>query len=36
MSLNQLTIAKIFSVANFEGILENKNCFDFLNNASKK
>jgi len=36
MSLNQLTIAKIFRVANFEGQLENKNCFDLMNNASKK
>lgn len=36
MSLNQLTIAKTFSVANFEGKLENKNRLIFLYNASKK
>lgn len=36
MSLNQLTIAKTFIVASFDGKLENKNVFIFLNNASKK
>lgn len=36
MSLNQVTIAKTFSVANFEGKLENKNRFTFLYNDSKK
>ncbi len=36
MSLNQLTIAKNFSVANFEGKLENKNPFTLRYNDSKK
>ncbi len=36
MSLNQLTIAKTFSAANFEGKFENKNAFIFRYDASKK
>ncbi len=36
MSLNQLTIAKTLSVANFVGKIENKNTFTFRYNASKK
>lgn len=36
MSLNQLTIAKTFKVANFEGQLENKYAFDLMNSDSKK
>ncbi len=36
MSLNQVTIAKTLRVANFEGKLENNNCFDFLNTDTKK
>jgi hypothetical protein len=36
MSLNQLTIAKTFRVANFEGKLENSTTFIFRYSASKK
>lgn len=36
MSLNQLTIAKTFSAAIFDGTLENKNVFVFVYMASKK
>lgn len=36
MSLNQLTIAKTFSAAIFDGILENINVFVFLYKDSKK
>ncbi len=36
MSLNQLTIAKTFSAANFEGKLENKKPLNLRYNDSKK
>ncbi|REG89100.1 hypothetical protein SAMN04489797_1823 [Winogradskyella sediminis] len=36
MSLNHAIIAKTFKVANFEGILENKNVLVLPYKASKK
>ena len=36
MSLNQLTKAKTFSVANFDGTFEKINAFAFLYICSKK
>jgi hypothetical protein len=36
MSLNQLTIAKTLSAANFEGKLENMTPFALRYNASKR
>jgi hypothetical protein len=36
MSLNQLTIANILIVANFDGKFENKNDFTLIYKASRK